>query len=175
MGKTIRRKNFNDIWLWYKTEEEFLAAKESCFEDFSDYYEFKARRDAVMDDMKKEVDIRRIRGENIYLSDVMRERNLYIWDHPDYQTYRSMEHFVREVGSPDVSYKEYIKKKKAVMHSDAGYGYWGVTAPRWYRNRCYERPMRRKVKNQLKKAVEFDTFDETVYDDCYKGAAYTYF
>ena len=174
MGKTIRRKKFNDMWLWYKTEEEFLSAKEACFEDHSEYYAMKARFDAAIVDMKKEVDIRRLRGENIYLSDVLKEHDLYFWDKSFYHKYRAMEQFIKEAGNPEATYKQYVKRKNAIMHSDAGYGYWGITAPRWYRNIYYERPMRRNVKKQLKNAVAYDTFDETVYDECYKGAAWSY-
>lgn len=174
MGKTIRRKNFNDIWLWYKTEEEFNSARENCLHDHTEYHEMKARIDAAMIEMKKEVDKRRFSGENVYLSDILRERGLYLYDKGFYHRFRDAEKFIKEVGNTENTYKQYVKRKKAIMHSDAGYGYWGITAPRWYRNLYYERPMRRNVKKQLKNAVAYDTFDETVYDDCYKGAAWSY-
>lgn len=168
MSRTYRKRVVQapSYLLYYKTEEEFEAAKAKSKVDYSEIEELRKIGLALpyRSTFNLKEDEKLMAARRHYF-------DTKVYGHPLYQDSRIAGIFISEVDSADVTYKEYRKKKHALWYSDSG---WKDGVPGRYCNLYFERPMRRKVKQLLKKNQELDNYDDTVYPVWTNGAAWSY-
>lgn len=71
------------------------------------------------------------------------------------------------------TYEDYVAKQTAQYHGEKRSGYY--TPPSDYVNWAHNRPLRRKLKQQLHHALVNDTFDGIVFEPFIKDAGWYFF
>lgn len=178
MSRTIRRKGDRQgerEYRWYSTEAEFLYGLSCSQIDFSEMIACRPTRPTkpqFIISIKQDT----MREQYTINPDAADEWRSYFafFNTPDYKLYREAVKFIKRGLKAD-SWNEYLRISAKISQTDKAYGSNYLNrAPTWYCNIYFERPMRRSVKAALKKAYRYDTFDETVFNETCRGAAWSY-
>lgn len=163
MSRTYRHKKYNKVYNWFTTKEEFDDAYEASLVDYSGWLK---QRPKLPKGFRWNPDT----ADKVY--DAWRVA-YSIWDSmPIHKTYKKAVQY-RHYGFGCVSYEDYLRTAKVMAKKD------GSPGPNYYRhskswvcNLYFERPMRREVKRVLKTCRTLDTYDNTVYPEWTRGAAW---
>lgn len=165
MSRTYRRKNYNEVYYYFGDEEEFNQAYQASLIDFSEWLKAKPK-------LPNGFSWEWIAARKIYSEYSLKYDD---WYDDSLASLLSLSERYKKYAKGCVTYEQYVRVAKAISKTEntCGSG-WLSSAPSWYCNQYFERPMRRAVKSKLKHAYKYDTFDDTVYPEWINGAAWSY-
>lgn len=169
MSRTYRHTSYNRLYIEFESEKDFDAAYKASKLDYSSWLK------------KKPVLPKLPAGANWMYCPESKEiykkfREEYSsWEFSDIgKLYRQASRYAM-CGFGCVSYDQYINTVKARAKKDGSYGpNYYRHAKGWVCNLYFERPMRRAIKRVLKECYAHDSYDDTVYPEWLKGAAWSY-